>query len=307
MIKPASILLALVLLASCGRGAADALSRANEAWQAGDYEAAVEEYERYLEENPSGGAADQARLQLANINFLNLRRYDRARVWYKEFLDNAPLHPEAPDARERLAESLSETGRSYEAIAEYENLNPPDQAERRRVRLRIADLYYDQKNYSQALTEYEKVIEGVGYDQLCEQAYLRQAAVYHLGRSQFDQAIAAYEKITANTDDPEVKRRAIFGMSDCYAGLFQFDRAMQLLRNLEDSKDQSYINDRIAQLEDQKREMSRVPEIKWTKKRTVEEAEAARVNGSIGPKQGEKKSDGPVRKETEPSVKPPGD
>ena len=264
---------ALLLYFVSGGNTEDALRRASDAWQARDFEHAAAEYERFLKDHPGGERSSEVKLQLANVYFLNLKQYERARNLYRTFLEEAPGSPNAPAARERLAEVLAETGRSYEAIAEYENLNPSEEKERRRIRLRIADLYFDQRNYSQALTEYEKVTDHSDYDDLSEQSYLREASIYHLARSQYQQALSVYEKLASQTSDPEVRDRATLGMADCYAGLFQFDQAVKLLRDIKAPNQQAYVSRRIAELEQQKREGSRVPQMHFTRKPTVEEVE----------------------------------
>lgn len=249
------LLPALVLGATaCRRSGEHSLSRAVEAWDSGDYEQAAEEYEEHLKSYPTGEKSLGARLQLANIYYLNLRRHGQAIGHYKEFLNQDPSNENAHVARERLAELLAETGRSYEAIAEYENLNPQEAKERRRVRLKIADLYYEQKNYSQALTEYARVTDGADYDDLSEQAYQREASIHHISRAQYRQALDSYGKLVALTADPEVRLRATFGMADCYAGLYQFDQAIDTLRKVTDEGEQRYISRRIGELEHQKRE-----------------------------------------------------
>jgi len=248
------IFLSLLIAASgCKRNREQGLERAREAWDSGDYAIAAEEYERYIERNPTGGESLQARFQLANIYYLNLHRLDQARAHYSEFLKEDPNHPVAHIARERLAEVLGELGRSYDAIAEYENLNPRDTTERRRVRLRIADLYYDQRNYSQALTEYEKVIEGIDYDELSEQAYMREASIYN-ARSQYQLSLGVYQKLASESSNAEVQLRATFGVADCYAGLYQFDEAIKTLRGIMDEREREHIAQRIAELEQQKRD-----------------------------------------------------
>lgn len=260
-ISEAALLLALLAI-SCGRGDQPSLERAARAWNSKDYEQAAEEYERYLARYPATERSAEARLQLANIYYLNLHRYDRAMIHYREFLNQYPSHPESYAARERLAEVLSELGRFYEAIAEYENLRPKDERDWRRIRLLIADLYFKQHNYSQALTEYDKVITGANYDDLSERAYLRQAAIYHLARGQYQQALPVYKELASRSPDPEVRRRAIYGMADCYAGLYNFDEAIKTLQQIKEPDQQKYISERIAELERRKRDIGRAPEMK---------------------------------------------
>jgi len=254
----AASLLVLLLIAGCGRDVHKVLEQASDAWDSGDYKESARLYEQYIEQNPAGAHSADARFQLANIYYFNLRRYDQARTQYTAFLEQDASNANAPLARERLAEVLGEMGRSYEAIAEYENLNPQDGAERRRIRLRIADLYFAQKNYSQALTEYEKVVEIVPYDELSEQAYLREASIYHIARGQYQQALPVYEKLASETRDPKVHLRAQYGLADCYAGLYRFDEAIRVLKGVSDQGEQKHLDERIAELSQRRREAAQV-------------------------------------------------
>jgi tetratricopeptide (TPR) repeat protein len=250
----ALFLSSLLFISACNRKKDGSVVHAIEAWDSGDYPTAAEEYERFLQSYPTGEQALEARFQLANVYYFNLHKLEQARNHYKEFLNQAPSHPQAVIARERLAEILGELGRSYEAIAEYENLNPQQEKERRRVRLRIADLYYEQKNYSQALTEYMKVTEKAGYDELCEQAYLREASILHITRNQYKQAIPIYQKLAEETSDAKVRIRALYAISDCYAEILELDQAVKTLREIKEDSEQSYINKRIVEIESRKRE-----------------------------------------------------
>ena len=243
-----------ILAGACHRDVERSLGRAVEAWDSGNYKVAAEEYERYLEQDPTSDRASEARFQLANIYYFKLQRYDQARAHYSSFLERNPTNSNAQLARERLAEVLGEMGRSYEAIAEYENLNPQDANERRRIRLRIADLYFAQRNHSQALTEYEKVIEKVAYDELSEQAYLREASIYHIERTQYQQALPVYQTLATESGDPKVRIRAAYGLADCHAGLYEFDDAIKTLRAIKDDREQTDVARRVAELEQQKRE-----------------------------------------------------
>jgi tetratricopeptide (TPR) repeat protein len=247
------LLAALLLAAGCARDAESSLKRAAEAWDAKDYARAAHEYEQYLERHPTGAESLSARFQLANIYNFNLRRYDQSLAHYRELLRQDSSNVNAHAARERLAEILGELGRSYEAIDEYEKLAPQDATERRRIRLRIANLYFDQNNYSQALTEYEKVIAGAAYDELTEQALMREAAIYN-ARNQHQPSLDIYRKVVSEARNDEARRRAMYGIADSYAGLFQFDDAIKALREIKDESEQQHIAGRIAEMERQKRE-----------------------------------------------------
>ncbi len=248
------ILFGVVLISACQKKKDGSISHAVEAWDSGDYATAAQEYEHFLQVYPTGEQSLEARFQLANVYYYNLNKYEQARLHYKEFLNQSPSHANVQKARERLAEVLSELGRSYDAIAEYENLNPQDEKDRRRIRLRIADLYYEQKNYSQSLTEYLKVTEQPEYDELSEQAYLREASIYHITRSQYKQAIPVYQKLADETSDAKVRTRAMYGKADCYAEILELDQAVKVLREIKDEAEQVYIAKRITEYESRKRE-----------------------------------------------------
>lgn len=243
----------LVFVVACKHSAGSAADQAATDWAAGDYQRAADEYEQFLQQYPTGDRSLPARFKLANIYYLNLHRFEKAREHYTEFLRQDSANVDAPIARERLAEVLSELGRTYESVSEYENLNPSDPGERRRIRLKIADLYFDEKNFSQALTEYQKIIEGTEYDEMSEQAYMREASIYNM-RSQYQMALDVYQKLAANSRDDKVQMRAQFGMVDCYAGLGQFDDAIKVLRAIKDEREQAHIAQRMTELEQQKRE-----------------------------------------------------
>jgi len=264
LLRQVACVFALLLAASLGLGACRSSSeaalqqRASDAWDNSDYDKAAELYEHYLERYPDGDTSLHVRFRIANIYFANLHRYDRAATHYREFLNQAGLaEPETRLVRERLAESLAELGRSYEAIAEYENITPQDSTDRRRIRLRIADLYFDQRNYSQALTEYSKITDEAAYDEICESAYLREASIYQLERKQYQQALPIYQKLRTQTSDSKVRRRALYNISDCYASLDQYEEAVKALREIRDPSEQDYVARRIADLEQQAREAAK--------------------------------------------------
>lgn len=238
----------------CKYSAEQTLQRASDAWDSGDYELSSQLYELYLNRPHDADKELDARFRLGNIYYLNLHKYDQALQQYQAFLGHAPYDPRSPIARERAGDVLAELGRSYQAISQYENINPEDPKERRRIRLRIADLYFGEKNFSQALTEYQKLTDAAPYDEFSERAYLREASIYQLERSQYQQAIPIYQKVVVQTSDPKVRTTAMFAMSECYSGLYQFDQAVQTLRSIKDSNEQGYIDRRIAELETQKRE-----------------------------------------------------
>src|SRR5215510_6423767 len=183
---------------SCSRGAL--LDSAQEAWDRADYAAAADFYEQFLKENPQSDKAEFARLRAATICQRDLKQYNRAIQHYIHFIEEFPESPDIVQARTQLGACYGLTNKHREAIAEYEGVLPKisDDNERRRLRLNVADMYYDLNDRGQALAEYQKVVANAPYSDLAERAYLRIGGI-RLLRDEYEDAIPAYETVVTNT------------------------------------------------------------------------------------------------------------
>ena len=68
-------------------------------------------------------------------------------------------------------------------------------------------------------------------------------------------------KLAATSGDPKVRIRATYGLAECYAGLYQFDEAIKALRAIKDAAEQTDVARRVAEMEQQKREGTRLLKI----------------------------------------------
>jgi tetratricopeptide (TPR) repeat protein len=259
----------LIFSSSCSRGAL--LDKAQAAWDSADYAGAATYYEQFLKESPQSDKAEFVRLRVATICQRDLKDYDRAIQHYIHFIEEFPRSPDIVQARTQLGVCYRLTGRRREAISEYEGVLPKigDERERRRLRLNIADMYFDLNDRGQALAEYQKVITDAPYDELTERAYLGIGGI-RLLRDEYEDAIPAYEMVASNTKDSMVRRSARFGMADCYERTFQYDKAIQTLEQTEpDPKSPDYIRQRIANIREQQRQrnMSTPSPLGWPGKK----------------------------------------
>jgi tetratricopeptide (TPR) repeat protein len=239
---------------SCSRGAL--LDSAQTAWDKADYAAAADYYEQFLKESPESDKAEFARLRVATIYLRDLKQYERAIEHYIHFIEEFPKSPDIIQARVQLATCYGLTRKYREAISEYEGVLPKikDGNERRRLRLNIADMYFDLNDRGQALAEYLKVVEGAPYDNLTERAYLRIGGI-RLLRDEYEDAIPAYQTVASYTKDPMIRRAARFGLADCYVRTLQYDLAIRTLEQTEpDPKSPNYIQKRIASIREQRRQ-----------------------------------------------------
>lgn len=243
----------LLITAGCSRMAM--LDRAQAAWDSGDYEKSAQYYEEFLRENPQDKKAAFARFQAATICQRDLKQYDRAIQHFIHLIEDFPKSPDAYEARVRLSECYAAAGKSREAISEYERVMPftQNEKEKRRIRLNIADLYYDMNDLGQAVAEYDKVTANAPFDELSERAYLRIGGI-RLLRDEFEEAIPAYLAVAEKTSDSTIRRVARFGLVDCYERTFQYDLAVKTLEETEpDSRTPDYIRQRIDNIREQQR------------------------------------------------------
>lgn len=253
------ILLVILLgLAGCARRG-ELLDQAQAAWDGGDYQTAALRYEEFLKENPHHDQTAAARFRLGNIYYYNLKQYERAIQQYIHLLEDFPGSSDFVASRQRLAECYTALGKQREAINEYESLlrgtpGASGAVDGRRLRLNIADLYYELNDLGQALAEYEKVTVGGEYDSLAERSWLRIAGIRFL-RDEFDEALAAYRKVADNASEPGVSRDARYGIADCFERTFEYDQAVKILESTEpDPKNPEYIQRRVAALREQQRQ-----------------------------------------------------
>jgi len=227
----------LILVSGCRSKGQTGLESAEDAWREGDCQKAGTEYQAYLQKNPRASDRDRVHFALGNVYCLckkqDLRDLEKGQQQYRLAADQTSDSALAVKARQRVAEIFVDTNRKTDAIAEYENLlqRYPDTPEKRSIRLAIANLYNDLNNYSQAETEYEKVTTAVSYDQLSEAAYIRVSNI-DLLRERYDRAIPVLEKIIANSTDPHIQAQARFSLSEIYVKQFEYDKALEQLKQI---------------------------------------------------------------------------
>jgi tetratricopeptide (TPR) repeat protein len=246
----------VLFVPACRKRGTALLDQAQVAWDNGNFDVAAARYEDYLKEDIRSAQAETARFKLANLYLYNLKKYDLATQHYIHLLEDFPKFSENLLARERLSESYRGAKDNRAAIQELENLliAKPDYADKRRIRLIIADLYFDLSEFGQALAEYDKVTVDSAFDELAQRAYLRMAGI-HIIRDEFEAALQAYQRVAGQTGDSAIRRTARYGMADCYERTFKFDEAVKVLQETEtDPKTPDYVAKRVAAVREQQRQ-----------------------------------------------------
>jgi hypothetical protein len=76
--------------------------------------------------------------------------------------------------------------------------------------------------------------------------------------------------VAVYTKDPTIRREARFGVADCYVRTLQYDLAIRTLEQTEpDPKSPSYIQKRIANIREQRRQrnLSSPAPLRWSRKK----------------------------------------
>ena len=243
-----TLLLCLFLLFQLSCRSRDALlTQAQTAWDNKDYAAATISYEQFLKDSQPSDQTAEIHFKAANIYYLNLKQYDHAAEHYIRLIEDYPKFPSIEQSHQRLAECYAEMKKIREAIGEYEKLLIafPDTENKRKIRMAIADLYYE-NDKSQALVEYQKVVKDVAYDALSEKAYLKIGGVRIL-RNEFEAAQSAFRAVIENTTDAMIRRQTRDRLADCLENTSKHEEAIQILEQTEaDPKDPNYLKTRIA-------------------------------------------------------------
>ena len=223
------------------------LTQAQTAWDNKDYAAATLSYEEFLKENHPSEQAAEIHFKVANIYYLNLKKYDQAAEHYIRLIEDFPKFSSIEQSYQRLAECYAEMKKIREAIGEYEKLLIafPETENKRKIRMAIAELYYE-NDKSQALVEYQKVVKDFPYDALSEKAYLKIGGVRIL-RNEFEEAQVIFRAVIENTTDPMIRRQTRDRLADCLENTSKHEEAIQILEQTEaDPKDPNYFKTRIA-------------------------------------------------------------
>jgi tetratricopeptide (TPR) repeat protein len=265
------VLLTVLLLSACQSKQEIFLARAREQWRQDNYKASAFLYEQFLK-LPDNQSRLQARSELANTYYLNLRNYPRAEFHYRMLLieakDEAASAGLTLTAHRRLAEIAVKSGRLDRAINEYEQLiTRVPETEWRELRLKIANLYYNRNDLDQAELEYLKVVEASPYDNLSEEAYLRIAGIRHRFQQRYHEAVPIYEMIRANTKKESITQTACYGLAECYAADLQYTAAIDSLKQIQKrlSTDKvQQVRRQIKEYKMRRKQMAKLPKVDWS-------------------------------------------
>jgi tetratricopeptide (TPR) repeat protein len=152
---------ALLKAAPNSRYAEEAVfQQAQLAFEAGDYQPAVDGFSKLIANRPNSALLPQA-LQKRGVAYANLEQHDKAVLDFQRVLGEYPRSEAASQAIYSLQESLSALGRTEEfdaALSSFKQLNPDSKATES-VEFEAAKSLYLAEKYPQAITRLEAYLK----------------------------------------------------------------------------------------------------------------------------------------------------
>lgn len=243
------LLVFCLVAAGCGNDIAAGIESANDLLYSEQYVESERLYRKLLRRLESEAPnldeeEEQQRLlvldRLGKLNALYLHDYDRAIRYYKQLVMQYPRSDQAFAGLATIADILQhKLGKHEAAIEAYQkmvtdfpeatSLDPPEAELRRkeqtRAQLKIANAYFTLKNFEQARTEAEKLIDRWPDSSESDQARFQIANSYYL-EGRYAEAVATYERLLEDEVDPELTSLVLFELGNCFQELGENERAL---------------------------------------------------------------------------------
>lgn len=166
--------------------------------------------------------------RLGKINALYLHDYPQAIAYYQSLIRQYPKTDQAFAARATVADIYHhKLGDLQAAVENYQKLVTefPRKQESRRAQLQISMAYFELKNYVQARTEAEIVINQWPTSEEAAQARFQIANAYYV-EGRYAEAIATYERLLEDNPEGPLAPLVLFELGNCFQELGEAERAL---------------------------------------------------------------------------------
>lgn len=218
---------------------------AEKLWTDKKYSAAISEFEKVTSKDPKGKLGLQALYRAATTQSLFLKQYVEAIQKFKTFVQQSSDSPSVWDAQLQIGDILfSKIDRYNEAVSHYERLLQirPQAPEVPEFLFRIAKSHFYLFHFEDSIRNYQQMIKRFPHSSWAEQAsyeigstYFTQGARQPEGKSSvtYQRAIDAYEKFIRDYPESSWVVQARFGIASCMEELDRVDEALHLFSALE--------------------------------------------------------------------------
>ncbi len=201
------------------------LARAGTQHRLGKFPQSLAACREYLDDNPAGAEAADARLLIAENEYLQ-HAYDKAETAYASFLSHDPTHPQAWRAGVRRGLCLVQLNRPADAAPllqkAAESADTGDPSLLRAAVTALGDIAFAASDWTAAERWLRQATDGAAPDS--------QAALLKLGlclhrQSKLAEAVAIYERVTAGNSRSDAAIQASFERGQALVELKRFDDA----------------------------------------------------------------------------------
>lgn len=225
----------------------------------GNYQAAVEGLSQLIREGSGSRFLPYAYLRRA-ASYYNLKQYDKTASDYVAIIQQFPAHPAAQQALPLLQEALNLTGRGQEFdqyLSAYKQANPgdknlevieferakglhfdgqhaqaitvlqsfiasyPESPRATEARYYLAESYFRQQQYRQALPYYEELQNNPSFTQAVRAA--QRVAEIHFREGRYEQAVKAFHRLERSAATKRDLYNAWSGLMESFYLLGQYD------------------------------------------------------------------------------------
>lgn len=234
------------------------------------YTEAEVSYKSVIDKFPAKPQIAQAYLHLGDLYFYNLKKNTEAIAQYTAVLDRWPLSPEGAAAYQHLAEVYLQEDRYDRVVEMNEKLikyfpNHPSLFE---FMHSVGAAYLKMKNYNQARFEMRRILDAKDVPSAVMTATLYDMGeTYFLERNE-SQAIVYYKKLVEQFPRDTLVPMAKLQMAQCYEELHDMTNAVAIEKELRTQyPDDESIKAKLQQMEKRRRNMNRGPQmLPWDRK-----------------------------------------
>ena len=212
-------------------------TRGEDAAAKNDFEGALKHYKTIVDHSVKTPLAVQAAKEAARISHYQLKRYKEAAEFYKHVILYSQVEAERLEAQKKLAELLfNETLDYSQAITEYSRLIelPHTTAEDLTYRLAIAKSYFYLSNFFQSQVEIDTILKRGTDKDLLFDALLLKASIY-LTTKKLDDAIATLKQIMDKYPERAKSETIGLTLAVTYEEQKNFAKAIETLESIKDS------------------------------------------------------------------------
>ena len=168
--------------------------------------------------------------RLGHLSNLYLRNYRQALSDFELLVRDYPKSDQAFSAHLIMADiHRHKLNQPEQALDQLNHAieNFPWRPETRRALLELTTLYIELKNYEQARTEGQALIDKWPQSREAREAYFLVANSYYV-QNRYSEAIQVYEALSLSDNDPSLKALVNFELASCYQELGDYKKALEL-------------------------------------------------------------------------------